>query len=39
MTIDWKTKTIYTDIPIPFTKYVLIIDVGRHSCLGYRHKR
>lgn len=39
---SWATVgnlTVYMDIPVPFTKYVVSLDIGRHSGIGYRWKR
>lgn len=30
--------TLYLDIPIPFTRWILILDIGRHPDIGYRLK-
>lgn len=31
--------TVYLDVPVPFTRRVLIIDLGLHPSLGWRYKR
>lgn len=36
MKMTWGSWTLYTDVVVPFTNYVLCIDLGRHPSFGYR---
>lgn len=36
--MSFHNMTLYMDIPVPFTRWIIVCDIGKYSCFGYRLK-